>query len=96
TLPVPMRRALRSFFDLNERWLAGVLEEGRTRGEVDLAGSAREEARLLVAGLEGALLVARSFDAVARFDEAAARLLSGVLAGNGRGARPALRPVRSR
>ncbi|MGZ6133185.1 MAG: TetR/AcrR family transcriptional regulator [Myxococcaceae bacterium] len=105
TLPLVMRRALQSFFDLNERWLAGVLEVARKRGELDLAAPAREEARLLVAGLEGALLVARSYDDVARFQEAAARLLAGVLAGAGRevprrhaGSRslPGVRRVRSR
>ena len=63
TLPAPMQRALQAFFDANEHWLTGVLEAGRRRsGELTLPAGAREEARLLVAGLEGALLVARSFD----------------------------------
>src|SRR5262249_36179417 len=62
TLPAPMRRALQAFFDANERWLAAVLDAGRRKGELKLAGAPREEARLLVAGLEGALLVARSYD----------------------------------
>ena len=79
TLPGPMQRALQVFFDANERWLAGVLEAGRRKGELSLAGTAREEARLLVAGLEGALLVARSYDDPGRFQDAAARLIVGVL-----------------
>lgn len=79
TLPAPMRRALKVFFDANERWLAGVLETGCRKEELKLAGAAREEARLLVAGLEGALLVARSYDDPRRFQEAAARLIDGVL-----------------
>src|SRR5262249_48403526 len=81
TLPGPMQRALQAFFDANERWLAGVLEAGRRRGDLKLQGTAREEARLLVAGLEGALLVARSYDDAGRFQQAAARLLDGVLGG---------------
>ena len=81
TLPAPMQRALQAFFDANERWLTGVLEAGRRSGELKLPAGAREEARLLVAGLEGALLVARSFDDTARFKQAAARLLGGVLGG---------------
>ena len=84
TLPAPMRRALQVFFDANERWLAGVLETGRRKGELKLAGAAREEARLLVAGLEGALLVARSYDDPRRFQDAAARLIGGVLGSAGR------------
>jgi TetR/AcrR family transcriptional repressor of nem operon len=81
TLPTPMQRALQAFFDANERWLAGVLEVGRRGGELSFRAGAREEARLLVAGLEGALLVARSFDDADRFRHAAARLLEGVLGG---------------
>jgi len=84
TLPAPMQRALQVFFDANERWLAGVLETGRRKGELKLAGAAREEARLLVAGLEGALLVARSYDDPGRFQDAAARLIDGVLGSAGR------------
>ena len=84
TLPAPMRRALQAFFDANERWLSGVLETGRRKGELKLAGAAREEARLLVAGLEGALLVARSYDDPRRFQDSAARLIDGVLGSAGR------------
>lgn len=58
---------LQAFFDANERWLTGVLAAGRRNGEVKLAGGAPEAARLLVAGLEGALLVARSYDDASRF-----------------------------
>jgi TetR/AcrR family transcriptional repressor of nem operon len=109
TLPTPMQRALQAFFDANERWLAGVLEAGRRTGELKLAAAAREEARLLVAGLEGALLVARSYGDPRRFQDAAARLIDGVLGPPGRsegrrrasspGTRPAaarsVRPVRA-
>ena len=87
TLPAPMQRALQVFFDANERWLAGVLEAGRRKGELKLAAAAREEARLLVAGLEGALLVARSYEDPRRFQDAAARLIDGVLGSRGRAER---------
>ena len=78
TLPTPIQRALRVFFDSNERWLLGVLEAGQRAGALRLRGSARDEARLLVAALEGALLVARSYDDTARFESAAARILEGI------------------
>jgi TetR/AcrR family transcriptional repressor of nem operon len=77
TLPGQMRRTVLSFFDANEAWLETVLEKGRRRGTVVFEGSAREAARLIVSGLEGAMLVARPYGDVARFQAAADRLLAG-------------------
>ena len=57
------------------RQLAGVLEEGSEAGSLRLPGRANEEARAIVDGLEGALLVARPFGDIARFEATAARLL---------------------
>ena len=75
TLPNPMREEIRSFFDANEAWLGVVAEAGRSDGSLSFEGSARDAARLLVAALEGAMLVARSFDDVSRFHVASDRLL---------------------
>src|SRR3954452_25184515 len=75
TLPEPMRQAIVRFFDDNEAWLAGVIEEGRRERSLVGNGSARDEARSIVSGLEGALLVARPFGDVGRFESAASRLL---------------------
>jgi TetR/AcrR family transcriptional repressor of nem operon len=72
TLPQPMRDAVIGFFDDNEAWLTGVLEQGQQR----FAGSASEAAQVIVGGLEGALLIARSYGDAARFQVAAARLLT--------------------
>jgi len=83
TLPVSMQRALREFFDENERWLAGVLAQGERSGALRLSGPARDEARLLVAALEGALLLAGSYDDVRRFDAAAAGILDRLLPSRG-------------
>jgi TetR/AcrR family transcriptional regulator, transcriptional repressor for nem operon len=79
TLPKPMRAALNAFFDANEAWLADVLEEGRRTRALRLEGPVVEEARLLVASLEGAMLVARSYGDSRRFVSAAERVLAGVL-----------------
>ena len=76
TLPKPMRDAVIRFFDDNEAWLTGVLEEGHKEGLLRLSGSAREEAQALVSGLEGALLIARPYGDVARFQAAVTRLLT--------------------
>jgi TetR/AcrR family transcriptional repressor of nem operon len=78
TLPDPMRLELRSFFDKNESWLANHLERGRKAGELRFEGSALEIARMLTAGLEGAMLLARSYEEPARFEATAKRLLAEV------------------
>jgi TetR/AcrR family transcriptional repressor of nem operon len=75
TLPKPMREAVIRFFDDNEAWLTRVLEQGQEEGSLHLNGSARDAAQALVGGLEGALLIARPYGDVARFETAAARLL---------------------
>jgi TetR/AcrR family transcriptional repressor of nem operon len=76
TLPAPMREAVTGFFDDNETWLTGVIEAGRRDGELRVTGSAHDAARLLVGGLEGAMLVARLRGDPARFDVSADQLLA--------------------
>jgi TetR/AcrR family transcriptional regulator, transcriptional repressor for nem operon len=78
TLPAPMHDALIRFFDENERWVARVLEQGRKEGTLEFAGSPDSTARIIVSGLEGAMLVARPFGDISRFEESAEHLLSGV------------------
>jgi TetR/AcrR family transcriptional repressor of nem operon len=76
TLPEPMRSAVTDFFEVNERWLVSVLEQGRAAGELRFAGPPLDVARLLVGSLEGAMLVARSFGDLARFQTIGERLLA--------------------
>lgn len=76
TLPRAMRGEVIRFFDRNEDWLAGVLELGSAEGSLRFDSSPREAAQLLISGLEGAMLVARPYDDVGRFEAAAAALLS--------------------
>ena len=78
TLPQPMRDAVISFFDQNESWLEAVLEHGRDEGSLQFTGSARDAARMIVSGLEGAMLIARPYGDIARFQAAAASLLAGL------------------
>ena len=78
TLPEPMRDAVISFFDQNEAWLTRVLELGREQGRLDFTGSAADTARMIVCGLEGAMLVARPYGEPSRFEAAAAQLLKSV------------------
>ena len=76
TLPKPMRDAVIRFFDENEAWLTKVLEQGQENGALHLGGSATEAAQALVSGLEGALLIARPYGDLGRFQAAATRLLT--------------------
>jgi TetR/AcrR family transcriptional regulator, transcriptional repressor for nem operon len=76
TLPGPMRDAVVAFFDDNEAWLTRVFEQGEAEGSLHLDGSARDAARALVGGLEGAMLVARPYGDVTRFEASATRLLA--------------------
>jgi TetR/AcrR family transcriptional regulator, transcriptional repressor for nem operon len=76
TLPAPMRRTLQHYFDLNEAWLAKVLDGGRRRGQLRFDGPPREVAALLVGALEGAMMMARSYGDPRRFATAAERLLA--------------------
>jgi TetR/AcrR family transcriptional repressor of nem operon len=79
TLPEPMRDAVVRFFDDNETWLAGVFQQGNADGSLHVDGSASEAARTLVGGLEGAMLVARPYGELSRFEAAAGRLLASLV-----------------
>ncbi len=76
TLAEPMRAAVVDFFDRNEAWLVHVLEQGEREGTLRLSGSASEAAQALVSGLEGAMLIARPYGDVSRFESASRRLLA--------------------
>jgi TetR/AcrR family transcriptional regulator, transcriptional repressor for nem operon len=76
TLPKPMRAAVVRFFDDNEVWLAGVLAEGQAEETLSFDGSPSEAAQTILSGLEGAMLIARPYGDLARFQSAATRLLA--------------------
>jgi TetR/AcrR family transcriptional repressor of nem operon len=78
TLPEPMRDAVIGFFNASEAWLAEVLEAGRADGSLEFTGSAANTARMIIGSLEGAMLVARPYGDVSRFQVAAANLLAGL------------------
>ena len=76
TLPKPMRSAVVDFFDENERWLADVLRLGRAEGSLAFSGSPEEVAQSILSTLEGAMLVARPYGDLDRFEAAARQLLA--------------------
>ncbi len=78
TLPAPMRHAILSFFDHNQGWLRTVMDDGRADRSMSFDGTAEDGAQTILGGLEGALLVARPYHDVGRFEIAATRLIAGV------------------
>jgi TetR/AcrR family transcriptional regulator, transcriptional repressor for nem operon len=78
TLPETMRSEVIRFFDENEKWLVGVLEEGKSDGTLTYSGRAEDVAQGILGTLEGAMLVARPYGDLARFDAAATQLLRGL------------------
>jgi TetR/AcrR family transcriptional regulator, transcriptional repressor for nem operon len=100
TLPGPMQDAIRVFFEFNERWLAGLLDEGRREGTLCLRVPPAEAARMLVGALEGAMLIACAYGDPQRFVSAAALLLAQLQGEEPRArdepSRAAVRPLPSR
>ena len=84
TLPERIRKAVVAFFDDNEIWLERVLEQGRTDDTLKFDGSARDTAWMIISGLEGAMLVARPYGDVRRFQTTATTLLAGLAATDAR------------
>lgn len=76
TLPKAMQTALDSFFSLNERWLAAILEDGRASSTLQFKGTAAEAAEYIIGSLEGSMMMARSHGGTERFDTASRRLLA--------------------
>jgi TetR/AcrR family transcriptional regulator, transcriptional repressor for nem operon len=74
-LPSTMQRELRRFFDENEQWLERNLEQGRAMGLLNFYGAPLDFARTLTAALEGAMLLARSYQEPERFAATARHML---------------------
>ena len=73
TLPEPVQDEVRGFFDEQRAWLARVLSQQHRP-----AADARRRADVFIAGLEGALLVARTDGSTARFRRTARALIDAV------------------
>ncbi len=76
TLPKPMRNGVIRFFDDNRRWLASVLAQGQTDKTLAFTGPVDDVAQSILSTLEGAMLVARPYGDLARFNAAAHQLLA--------------------
>jgi TetR/AcrR family transcriptional repressor of nem operon len=75
TLPERMHGSVIRFFDHNLTWLAAVLAQGESDGELSLDGSPADAAQTVLSTLQGAMLVARPYRDLARFQAAAAHTI---------------------
>ncbi len=80
-LPVEVSRELDEAIGEQEAWLAGVIADGQESGAIRDDEPARRLAQLVLAGLEGALLLARVRGGRAGFRGVAGALIDGLRAG---------------
>jgi TetR/AcrR family transcriptional regulator, transcriptional repressor for nem operon len=76
TLPKPMRSEVIRFFDDNQEWLSRLLTEGQTDRTLNFTGAVQDVAQNILSTLEGAMLVARPYGDLHRFNAAANQLLA--------------------
>jgi TetR/AcrR family transcriptional regulator, transcriptional repressor for nem operon len=76
TLPKPMRTEVIRFFDENQKWLAQLLTQGQSDHTLTVTGPVDDIAQNILSTLEGAMLVARPYGDLQRFNAAANQLLA--------------------
>lgn len=76
TLPEEVSREVVSFFADNEAWLTKVLDDGRKIQALSFSGPAKSEAQFFLSGLQGAMLIARTYGDETRFRTNAQRLFA--------------------
>jgi TetR/AcrR family transcriptional regulator, transcriptional repressor for nem operon len=75
TLPKSMRDAVARFFEDNEAWLTNALAQGRADGSLSFKGTPSDASQMILNGLEGAMLLARTHGGLTRFQSSARQLL---------------------
>ncbi len=76
TLPDQMRVSVIRFFDDNHAWLSGVLAQGQADHTLTVTGSIDETAQSILGTLEGAMLVARPYGDMSKFNATTHQLLA--------------------
>jgi TetR/AcrR family transcriptional repressor of nem operon len=79
TLDEVMLPSLRHFFLRNIRWLANTLGQGESQQLFVLSGKPDDQARMLVAALQGALLLARATGDRETFEQTSRVLINGLM-----------------
>ena len=75
TLPDPVMAEVNGFFRDNEAWLTDIISAGQNDGTLHSDTPAVDQARLVLAALEGAMIVARATGDGGRFDAVAGAVL---------------------
>lgn len=75
TLPMSMRDAVTRFFENNEAWLTNVIAQGQADGRLSVRVTASDASQMILNGLEGAMLLARTHGGLTRFQSSARQLL---------------------
>ena len=78
TLPQPMQKTVRQFFNDLQGWLEQVIAAGRGARTLSPQGTDAEAARVMLGGLEGAMLIARPLKDIDSFNVTARALLTGL------------------
>lgn len=78
TLDATMLPGLKRFFARNIEWLTEVVAEGKSQKIFILAGTAADHSRVLLAALQGALLITRATGDHEAFDRTALLLIKGL------------------
>ncbi|MGM1019838.1 MAG: TetR/AcrR family transcriptional regulator [Bacillota bacterium] len=68
SFPVEIRNQLNFFFDANTAWLENVLGQGKKSGEFTFSGGSLEQAKALIAFVQGAQLLSRSSGDIGYYD----------------------------
>jgi TetR/AcrR family transcriptional repressor of nem operon len=76
TLPQPMQKTVRQFFRDNQDWLEHVIAAGRGARTLRPQGNDADVARVMLGGLEGAMLIARPLGDIDSFHATARALLA--------------------
>jgi TetR/AcrR family transcriptional repressor of nem operon len=83
-LPQEIRESVDRFFRSHLVWLTGIFERGLARGEFTLAIPASKMARLVLAALQGALLVKRTTGDASQLKDVVTALKAQLSAGRGK------------
>lgn len=69
SIPDYVQDEVKAFWLKGEEWVANLLAEGVSNGEIKLVDTPQQTARTLVSSLEGSIVVARAFDDKSRLEK---------------------------
>ncbi|MGG4217862.1 TetR/AcrR family transcriptional regulator [Paenibacillus jamilae] len=68
SFPIEIQDELNLFFDANTLWVENVLKQGKAAGEFTFSHTALEQAKILIAFVQGAQLLSRTSSEIGYFD----------------------------